>query len=131
MDPLTFHNMVSYNWDLHDAGFRAMQAIHQSIYNTQVVQPVMSPEQFTSFVQWPGVRPFIPGGGSSSGTGAETGVDAGADIGGGADTFDDIDEFDIDDQTTLRQMMDSFINKDGNEDGSDDEMDEASASDDD
>jgi hypothetical protein len=140
MDPLTFHNMVSYKWDLHDAGFRAMQAIHQSIYNTRVVQPVMSPEQFTSYVQWPGVRPFISGGGSSSGTdadadiggtGAETGADTGADIGGGADTFDDIDEFDIDDQTTLRQVMDSLINKDGNEDGSDDEMDEASASDDD
>ncbi|KAK2445378.1 hypothetical protein QL285_016318 [Trifolium repens] len=126
MDPLTFHNMVSYNWDLHYAGYRAMQAVHQSIYNTQVVQPVMTPEQFTSYVQWPGDRPFIPGGVSSLGTGA------GADVGGEADTFndiDDIDDFDIDDQTTLRQMMDSLVNRDG----SDEEMageDEASASDD-
>jgi hypothetical protein len=86
----------------------------------------MTPEQFTSYVQWPGDRPFIPGGGSSSGTSAC------ADVGGEADTFndiDDIDDFDIDDQTTLRQMMDSLVNRDG----SDEEMageDEASASDD-
>jgi hypothetical protein len=86
----------------------------------------MIPEQFTSYVQWPGDRSFITGGGSSSGT------SAGADVGGEADTFndiDDIDDFDIDDQTTLRQMMDSLVNRDG----SDEEMageDEASASDD-
>jgi hypothetical protein len=95
----------------------------------------MTPEQFTSYVQWPGDRPFIPGGGSSSGTGAGAdvgGTGAGADVGGEADTFndiDDIDDFDIDDQTTLRQMMDSLVNRDG----SDEEMageDEASASDD-
>jgi hypothetical protein len=126
MDPLTFHNMVSYNWDLHDAGYRAMQAVHQSIYNTQIVQPVMTPEQFTAYVQWPGDRPFIPGGGSSSGTGAGANTGAGADVGGGADTFNDIDDFGIDDETTLRQAMDTIVNGDG----SDEEMaDEASLSD--
>ncbi|GAU24656.1 hypothetical protein TSUD_322640 [Trifolium subterraneum] len=105
MDPTTFHNMVTYNWDLHDAGFRAMQAVHQSIYNTQVLQPVMSPDQFRSYVQWPEVRPFIPGGGSSSGAG----TDAGTNVGGGTDT-------DVDDDTTLREMMNrnSFANRDGN-----------------
>jgi hypothetical protein len=126
MDPLTFHNMVSYNWDLHDAGYRAMQAVHQSIYNTQIVQPMMTPEQFTAYVQWPGDRPFIPGGGSSSGTGAGANTGAGADVGGGADTFNDIDDFGIDDETTLRQAMDTIVNGDG----SDEEMaDEASLSD--
>ncbi|KAK2366082.1 hypothetical protein QL285_079505 [Trifolium repens] len=118
MDPLTFHNMVSYNWDLHDAGYRAMQAVHQSIYNTQIMQPVMTPEQFTAYVQWPGDRPFIPGGGSSSGTGAGANTGAGADVGGGADTFNDIDDFGIDDETTLRQAMDTIVNGDG----SDEEM---------
>ncbi|GAU23987.1 hypothetical protein TSUD_327880 [Trifolium subterraneum] len=100
MDPLSFHNMVTYNWDLHDAGFRAMQA-------------------------WPEVRPFIPGGGSSSGAG----TDAGTNVGGGTDT-------DVDDDTTLREMMNmkSFVNRDGNNnvDGSDVEMageDEATVSD--
>jgi hypothetical protein len=118
--------MVSYNWDLHDAGYRAMQAVHQSIYNTQIVQPMMTPEQFTAYVQWSGDRPFIPGGGSSSGTGAGANTGAGADVGGGADTFNDIDDFGIDDETTLRQAMDTIVNGDG----SDEEMaDEASLSD--
>ncbi|CAJ2671899.1 unnamed protein product [Trifolium pratense] len=93
-----------------------MQAVHQSIYNTQVVQPVMTPDQFATYVQWPGDRPFIPGGGSTSGTNANMG-DTGAGVGSGANTFDDPGDFDIDDQTTLRQMMDSL-----NRGGSDDEM---------
>jgi hypothetical protein len=54
MDPTTFHNLVTYNWDLHDAGFRAMQAVHQSIFNSQLQQPVMTPESFLSHVLWPG-----------------------------------------------------------------------------
>jgi hypothetical protein len=54
MDPITFHKLVTYNWDLHDAGFRAMQAVHQSIFNSQLQQPVMTPESFLSHVQWPG-----------------------------------------------------------------------------
>ncbi|GAU46045.1 hypothetical protein TSUD_191160 [Trifolium subterraneum] len=117
MDSTTFHNMVTYNWDLHDAGFRAMQAVHQSIYNTQVLQPVMSPDQFRSYVQWPEDRPFIPGGGSSSG--------AGTNVGGGTDT-------DIDDDTTLREMMNRnpVGNRDGNnnEDIEMDDEEEATAS---
>ncbi|GAU10210.1 hypothetical protein TSUD_418720 [Trifolium subterraneum] len=121
MDSTTFHNMVTYNWDLHDAGFRAMQAVHQSIYNTQVLQPVMSPDQFRSYVQWPEGRPFIPGGGSSSGAGTE----AGTNVGGGTDTY-------IDDDTTLREMMNKnpFGNRDGNnnEDIEMTDEDEATAS---
>ncbi|GAU10212.1 hypothetical protein TSUD_423920, partial [Trifolium subterraneum] len=121
MDSTTFHNMVTYNWDLRDAGFRAMQAVHQSIYNTQVLQPVMSPDQFRSYVQWPEGRPFIPGGGSSSGAGTE----AGTNVGGGTDT-------DIDDDTTLREMMNRnpFGNRDdnNNEDIEMDDEDEATAS---
>ncbi|KAK2387356.1 hypothetical protein QL285_061150 [Trifolium repens] len=123
MDPLTFHNLVSYNYDLHDAGYRAMQALHQSIYNTQIVQPVMTPEQFTAYVQWPGDMPFIPGGGSSSGTGAGANTGTCADVGGGAGTFN---EFGFDDETTLRQAVDTILSGDG----SDEEMDdEASLSD--
>jgi hypothetical protein len=121
MDSTTFHNIVTYNWDLHDAGFRAMQAVHQSIYNTQVLQPVMSPDQFRSYVQWPEGRPFIPGGGSSSGAGTEVGTN----VGGGTDT-------DIDDDTTLREMMNRnpFGNRGGNnnEDIEMDDEDEATAS---
>ncbi|GAU10270.1 hypothetical protein TSUD_423990, partial [Trifolium subterraneum] len=126
MDSTTFHNMVTYNWDLHDAGFRAMQAVHQSIYNTQVLQPVMSPDQFRSYVQWPEDRPFIPGGGSGSGAG----TDAGTNVGGGTDT-------DVDDDTTLREMMNrnSFANRDGNNNEDIEMVDEdeatASGSDDD
>ncbi|GAU37514.1 hypothetical protein TSUD_21190 [Trifolium subterraneum] len=54
---------------------------------------------------WPEGRPYIPGGGSSSGAGTE----AGTNVGGGTDT-------DIDDDTTLREMMNRnpFGNRDGN-----------------
>jgi hypothetical protein len=116
MDPTTFHNLVTYNWDLHDAGFRAMQAVHQSIFHFQIQQPVMTPESFLSHVQWPGVRPYIPGGSSSAA--AAGGDDAGGD----------------DDDPLDQQAADAFMDEDddGDDDAASDEeaVDEDSMSDD-
>jgi hypothetical protein len=110
MDPTTFHNLVTYNWDLHDAGFRAMQAVHQSIYNAQTQQPVMTPESFLSQVQWPGVRPYIPGGSSSAAAGGD---DVAGDAAGGDDVAGDADD------SLDEQAVDAYMDED--DDGGDDD----------
>jgi hypothetical protein len=119
MDPTTFHNLVTYNWDLHDAGFRAMQAVHQSIYNAQTQQPVMTPESFLSQVQWPGVRPYIPGGSSSAATGGD---DVAGDATGGDDVAGDVDDS-LDEQAADdsldEQAADAYMDED--DDGGDDD----------
>jgi hypothetical protein len=123
MDPTTFHNLVTYNWDLHDAGFRAMQAVHQSIYNAQTQQPVTTPESFLSQVQWPAVRPYIPGGSSSATAGGDDADDVAGEAAGDDDEFRD------------QQAADAFMDED--DDGEDDDaasdeeaVDEDSISDD-
>jgi hypothetical protein len=122
MDPTTFHNLVSYNWDLHDAGFRAMQAVHQSIFNSQMQQPIMTPESFLNHVQWPGVRPYIPGGSSSAA------ADGGDNVAG-----DDVHGDDADDSLD-QQLADAFMDEDNDGDdddaASDEAVDEDSMSDD-
>ncbi|WJX21106.1 hypothetical protein P8452_10575 [Trifolium repens] len=127
MDPTTFHNLVSYNWDLHDAGFRAMQAVHQSIFNSQMQQPVMTPESFLNHVQWPGVRPYIPGGSSSAA------ADGGDNVAGDDVAGDDVHGDDADDSLD-QQLADAFMDEDNDGDdddaASDEAVDEDSMSDD-
>jgi hypothetical protein len=127
MDPTTFHNLVSYNWDLHDAGFRAMQAVHQSIFNSQMQQPIMTPESFLNHVQWPGVRPYIPGGSSSAA------ADGGDNVAGDDVAGDDVHGDDADDSLD-QQLADAFMDEDNDGDdddaASDEAVDEDSMSDD-
>ncbi|MCI44801.1 hypothetical protein A2U01_0066040, partial [Trifolium medium] len=72
-DP-NFQNFFNYICDQNDAGFRAMTAVHDSIYRSQSQHPVMTSPEFLAYVDWPGVRPTFSGGG---GAGAEG--DAGDD----------------------------------------------------
>ncbi|MCI00497.1 hypothetical protein A2U01_0021516, partial [Trifolium medium] len=55
-DP-NFQNFYNYICDQNDAGFRAMTAVHESIYRSQTGQTVMTPPEFLTHVAWPGDRP--------------------------------------------------------------------------
>ncbi|MCI50734.1 hypothetical protein A2U01_0071978, partial [Trifolium medium] len=46
-----------------------------SIYRSQTQQMVMTPPEFQTYVNWPGVRPTFAGGGGA-GAGTSAGVDA-------------------------------------------------------
>ncbi|MCI60593.1 hypothetical protein A2U01_0081849, partial [Trifolium medium] len=41
-----------------------------SIYRSQTQQMVMTPPEFQTYVDWPGVRPTFAGGGDGAGTSA-------------------------------------------------------------
>jgi hypothetical protein len=60
---------VFYNYicDQNDAGYRAMSAIHESIFNLQQQQPMMTPPEFVNHVNWPWDRPNFSGGGGAGG----------------------------------------------------------------
>jgi hypothetical protein len=90
---------VFYNYlcDQNDAGFRAMTALHESMYNFQQQQPMMTPPEFLTYANWPRDRPNFYGGGSAGGdvdaegdddidmTAADAFVDEGDDDGVGDD----------------------------------------------
>jgi hypothetical protein len=79
---------IFYNYlcNQNDASFRAMTAVHESIYRSQQGQPVMTPPEFLTHVDWPGVRPNFYGGDgvndvddAEAGNEEEAGSDAGSD----------------------------------------------------
>jgi hypothetical protein len=57
-----FGIFYDYMCNQNDANFRAMTAVHESIYRSQQGQPVMPPSEFLTHVNWPGVRPNFSGG---------------------------------------------------------------------
>jgi hypothetical protein len=57
-----FGIFYDYMCNQNDANFRAMTAVHESIYKSQQGQPVMPPSEFLTHVNWPGVRPNFSGG---------------------------------------------------------------------
>ncbi|MCI37007.1 hypothetical protein A2U01_0058231, partial [Trifolium medium] len=59
----------------NDAGFRAMTAVHESIYRSQTQQMVMTPPEFQTYVNWPGVRPTFSGGGEAGDDAEQAGED--------------------------------------------------------
>jgi hypothetical protein len=65
-DP-NFPIFYNYLCDQNDAGFRAMTALHESMYNFQQQQPMMTPPEFLTYANWPRDRPNFYGGGSAGG----------------------------------------------------------------
>ncbi|MCI26440.1 hypothetical protein A2U01_0047635 [Trifolium medium] len=83
-DP-NFQNFFNYICDQNDAGFRVMTAVHESIYRSQTQQPVMTPPQFLTYVDWPGVRPTFSGGGGAGADAEQAASDASMEEGDGND----------------------------------------------
>ncbi|MCI48034.1 hypothetical protein A2U01_0069277, partial [Trifolium medium] len=56
---LTLQNWFYHTWDQNAANFRAMTAIHESMYQLHLQGPIMTPQDFQAHSNWPGDRPHF------------------------------------------------------------------------